>query len=77
KWNTFVDPYIDTQGDQRSRHAIERNAKLGTWNGALIRVCEGAGCGKIEGADVDSLKLCSRCQMALYCGPACQKNSWK
>ncbi|KAJ7510300.1 hypothetical protein B0H11DRAFT_1183000 [Mycena galericulata] len=30
EWNAFVDEYIDTQGDQRSREDIERAAKIGT-----------------------------------------------
>ncbi|KAJ6520747.1 hypothetical protein DFH09DRAFT_1426614 [Mycena vulgaris] len=63
RWNALVDEYIDTQGDLRSRRSIERAAKIGTWNGALIRTCEGPDCGKFEGNDIDKLKLCSKCQM--------------
>ncbi|KAJ6623138.1 hypothetical protein B0H10DRAFT_2011329 [Mycena sp. CBHHK59/15] len=77
EWNALVDEYIKTSKDQRSRQAIERAAKIGTWNGALIRVCEGPGCEKVEGTDVEILKLCSKCKMAVYCGHDCQKAAWK
>ncbi|KAJ7178746.1 hypothetical protein C8R43DRAFT_470548 [Mycena crocata] len=77
-WNSLVDDYIDTNaGDKRSRHIIERAAKIGTWHGALIRTCEGPGCTKTEGKDVESLKTCSRCKMSVYCSSDCQTRAWK
>ncbi|KAJ6577314.1 hypothetical protein B0H19DRAFT_553234 [Mycena capillaripes] len=65
RWNALIDEYIDTQKDKRSRHSIERAAKIGTWNGALLRACEGPECNKIEGADVETLKCCGKCKMVL------------
>ncbi|KAJ6520749.1 hypothetical protein DFH09DRAFT_997948 [Mycena vulgaris] len=77
RWNALVDEYIDTQGDPRPRQSIERAAKIGPWNGALIRACEGPGCEKVEGTDVHKLKLCSKCQISVYCGSECQRRAWK
>ncbi|KAJ7677357.1 hypothetical protein B0H17DRAFT_1079511 [Mycena rosella] len=77
RWNAWVDEYIDTQRDPRSRKEIERAAKIGTWNGALIRICEGPDCRKVEGTDVERLKSCSKCKMSVYCGSDCQKRAWK
>lgn len=65
RWNALIDDYIasgkDVQG--RSREEIERVAKIGPWNGALIRVCEGVGCEKVERKDVAILKQCTRCKI--------------
>ncbi|KAJ7209773.1 hypothetical protein GGX14DRAFT_521305 [Mycena pura] len=77
RWNTLIDEYIDTQKDRRTRHSIERAAKIGTWNGALLRACEGPECNKIEGADVKILKCCSKCKMSVYCDSTCQTVAWK
>ena len=32
-------------------------------------------CGKDSGSD-EGLKRCSRCRVALYCSPGCQRNHW-
>ncbi|KAJ6570264.1 hypothetical protein DFH09DRAFT_426104 [Mycena vulgaris] len=77
RWNALVDEYIDTQGDLRSRRSIERAAKIGKWNGALIRTCEGPDCGKFEETDIDKLRSCSRCEMSVYCSSDCQGRAWK
>ncbi|KAJ7116317.1 hypothetical protein C8R44DRAFT_627700, partial [Mycena epipterygia] len=77
RWNALIDEYIATKGDRRSKHMIERAAKIGTWNGALIRMCEGPDCGKFEGAEVETLKLCSKCKISVYCSSSCQKSAWK
>ncbi|KAJ7454852.1 hypothetical protein FB451DRAFT_656850 [Mycena latifolia] len=77
KRNMLIDEYIATQKDLRPRQSIERAAKIGPWNGALIRACEGPGCGNIEGTDVQRLKLCSKCQLSVYCGSDCQRRAWK
>ncbi|KAJ7352505.1 hypothetical protein DFH08DRAFT_1078177, partial [Mycena albidolilacea] len=66
RWNKLVDEYICTQKDGRSKHSIERAAKIGTWHGALIRACEGPSCTKIEGPNGESFKHCSKCKMVLY-----------
>jgi len=67
RWNTLVDAYILESGDPRPPKEIERAAKIGTWGGALFRVCEGVECGKAEGREIENLKLCSRCQ--IVCAP--------
>ncbi|KAJ7746585.1 hypothetical protein B0H16DRAFT_940785 [Mycena metata] len=77
RWNALVDEYIKTQGDNRSQYDIERAAKIGTWNGALLRACEGPGCEKIEGNGSVTLKLCGKCQISVYCTHVCQKAAWK
>ncbi|KAJ7284809.1 hypothetical protein C8J57DRAFT_1289539 [Mycena rebaudengoi] len=76
QWNTLVDEYIALGVDKRSKRDIEREAKIGTWNGALIRVCEGPGCGKVEEPTV-ALKMCTTCKMACYCGKECQRAAWR
>ncbi|KAJ7222681.1 hypothetical protein C8J57DRAFT_1392071 [Mycena rebaudengoi] len=77
QWNTLVDEYIALGVDKRSKRDIEREAKIGTWNGALIRVCEGPGCGKVEEPTV-ALKMCTTCKWcACYCGKECQRAAWR
>ncbi|KAJ7671670.1 hypothetical protein DFH06DRAFT_122022 [Mycena polygramma] len=77
RWNAVVDEYINTQKDGRSRHSIERAAKIGPWNGALLRACEGPNCNRVEGANFDILKLCGKCKMSVYCDSSCQTRAWK
>ncbi|KAF8207238.1 hypothetical protein K438DRAFT_1815947 [Mycena galopus ATCC 62051] len=77
QWNALVDEYIATQGDKRSRHSIERAAKIGTWQGALIRTCEGPGCTEVEGLNHPTFSYCGKCKMSVYCGPVCQRADWK
>lgn len=62
-WNSLVDEYISEGTDARPRQEIERAAKIGPGNGALIRVCEAADCNKVEKIDVDILKKCSKCKI--------------
>ena len=57
-----MDKYIVEFDDPRPRFDIERAAKIGTWNGALIRRCEGDGCKKSESKDV-MMKFCSKCKI--------------
>ncbi|KAF8172502.1 hypothetical protein BJ912DRAFT_101664 [Pholiota molesta] len=75
-WNALIDEYIDKGIDNRSRFDIERAAKTSVWGGALIRTCEGDGCSKVEQRDVASLKYCTKCHIAVYCSPICQKSVW-
>jgi len=42
----------------------------------LLRYCCRKGCRALEDNSGD-FKLCSRCQCACYCTPACQKGDWK
>ncbi len=62
-WNKAVDDYIDLGHDRRARIEIERSAKIGLSNGALYRLCEGEDCGKMEGKDIKTLRVCSKCKM--------------
>lgn len=62
RWNRAVDDYIANEDDPRSKEEIERAAKVGSYLGALIRVCEAVGCEKVERKDVEALKLCTRCK---------------
>ncbi|KII92262.1 hypothetical protein PLICRDRAFT_466554 [Plicaturopsis crispa FD-325 SS-3] len=77
EWNAAVDQYILRGDDSRPREVIERATKVGTWHGALIKTCEGPGCGKVERSDVAKLMLCSRCHFSAYCSSKCQKSAWK
>ncbi|KAJ7746584.1 hypothetical protein B0H16DRAFT_1421490 [Mycena metata] len=77
RWNTLVDEYIEKQGDNRSKYEIERAAKIGTWNGALIRTCEGPDCNTVEGTGNVTLQICSKCKISVYCTRICQKAAWK
>ncbi|EPQ56125.1 hypothetical protein GLOTRDRAFT_137956 [Gloeophyllum trabeum ATCC 11539] len=76
-WNAAVDAYIVEVTDARPRAEIERAAKINTYCGALFRRCEGAGCGRLEGRDVERLKLIEGVGKAVYCGRACQASAWK
>ncbi|KAF9475605.1 hypothetical protein BDN70DRAFT_232209 [Pholiota conissans] len=75
-WNALIDEYIALGTDKRSTFDIERAAKIGVRAGALIRTCEGEGCSKVERKDIDALKNCAKCHIAVYCSPACQKSAW-
>ncbi|KDQ18859.1 hypothetical protein BOTBODRAFT_28347 [Botryobasidium botryosum FD-172 SS1] len=77
RWNTAVDEYIRNGGDPRPMFDIERAAKIGTWNGALIRTCEGVGCAKIEGVEGTMLRKCARCKISVYCDQKCQQSAWR
>ncbi|KDQ18860.1 hypothetical protein BOTBODRAFT_184707 [Botryobasidium botryosum FD-172 SS1] len=77
RWNAAVDEYILREGDSRTRFEIERAAKIGTWNGALIRTCEGVGCTKVEGVGDTLLRKCAQCKISVYCGQQCQKSAWR
>jgi hypothetical protein len=57
-----VDKYIVESNDQRPIFEIERAAKIGTWNGALIRVCEGKECKNSESPDL-KFKFCAKCKI--------------
>lgn len=63
RWNAAVDSYISQGKDMRTRVEIEQAAKIGLSGGALYRHCEGIGCNKIEGRNIEKLKPCSRCKM--------------
>lgn len=63
RWNALIDEYILLGIDPRSKKDIERAAKIGTWNGALIMTCEGKRCGNYEDRDVECFKFCSKCKM--------------
>lgn len=54
-----------------------RAAKISAGGGALFRACEGAGCRKVEGRDVERLNACAKCKAAVYCSRACQASAWK
>lgn len=62
-WNKHIDDYISQGNDLRPRSEIERAAKIGSGNGALIRICEAPSCGKVEKHDVETLLKCSKCKM--------------
>lgn len=62
-WNKLVDEYIAQGCDVRSQEDIERAAKVGSGNGALIRICEAPACGKVEKKDVKILQKCARCKI--------------
>ncbi|KDQ11942.1 hypothetical protein BOTBODRAFT_432510 [Botryobasidium botryosum FD-172 SS1] len=76
RWNAAVDKYILRGGDSRSRFEIERAAKIGRWNGALIQTCEGVGCTKVENVEGTVLRKCSRCKISVYCSQQCQRSAW-
>ena len=63
EWNAYVDEYIESGTDSRSQIEIERAAKIALNGGALYRQCEGPGCEKWEGHDLDTLRVCSRCKV--------------
>ncbi|KAF8207242.1 hypothetical protein K438DRAFT_1815953 [Mycena galopus ATCC 62051] len=81
RWNALIDEYIATQGDGRSRHSIERAAKIGTWHGALIRTCEGPGCTEVEGLNAKLSAIAANAKWwricSVYCGHVCQRADWK
>lgn len=52
-----MNKYIAESDDLRPKFEIKKAAKIGTWNGALVRVCEGEGCKKSESKEV-TLKFC-------------------
>lgn len=52
-----MNKYIAESDDLRPKIEIKKAAKIGTWNGALVRVCEGEGCKKSESKEV-TLKFC-------------------
>ncbi|KAF9471245.1 hypothetical protein BDN70DRAFT_901489, partial [Pholiota conissans] len=76
RWNALIDEYITLGVDYRSKFEIERAAKIGVRAGALVRKCEGQGCWKVERRDVEALKICAKCRLAVYCSTVCQKSSW-
>lgn len=63
RWNAAVDSYISRGDDSRTRAEIERAAKIGLSGGALYQRCEGVGCDKVEGKNIEKLKPCSRCKL--------------
>ncbi|KAF9471246.1 hypothetical protein BDN70DRAFT_869315 [Pholiota conissans] len=75
-WNSLVDQYIEEGTDKRSKFDIERAAKIGIRAGALIRTCEGVGCCKVERRDIEALKSCAKCNIAVYCSAVCQRSAW-
>jgi len=91
-WNQLIDDYIALGEDPRSKEEIERNAKIGTGNGALFRVCQGSDCRKVE-SNGEKFSYCAQCktvrpplflpffttvtvEQTVYCSKACQKASW-
>jgi hypothetical protein len=60
-WNKLVDEYINQCEDPRSKEEIESLAKIGSGNGALIRRCENAKCGKLE-RNGEKFNCCSGCK---------------
>ncbi|KAJ6585131.1 hypothetical protein B0H19DRAFT_1108411 [Mycena capillaripes] len=77
EWNAAVDNYIDSDVDTRPRSAIEAAAKIGVSLGAMFNACEADGCDKVEGRDIEKVLTCSRCKVAFYCSPTCQKLHWR
>ncbi|KAF9473539.1 hypothetical protein BDN70DRAFT_867279 [Pholiota conissans] len=75
-WNDHVDAYIREGKDKRSVFDIERAAKISVWAGALIRICEGEAFSKVEKKDIDALKSCAKCHIAVYCSRDCQRSDW-
>lgn len=64
RWNAAIDKYISSSGlSVERKEEIERIAKIGHSNGALYRKCEGVGCSKLEGRDIEKLDCCSKCRM--------------
>jgi len=64
RWNAAIDKYISSVGlSVERKEEIERTTKIGHSNGALYRKCEGVGCNKLEGRDVEKLDCCSTCKM--------------
>lgn len=61
--------------ERRGRRSVDTgiHQSCSSLTGKLERC---SGCGKIEGKKND-FKKCSRCQVAVYCGRACQKADWK
>jgi len=77
RWNAAIDKYIADVGlSVQRKEEIERTAKIGHSNGALYRTCEGVGCNKLEGRDIEKLDCCSTCRMSVYCSRACQSSAW-
>ncbi|KIJ67895.1 hypothetical protein HYDPIDRAFT_25356 [Hydnomerulius pinastri MD-312] len=76
-WNVEVDKYIASGVDPRPREEIELAAKIGPNNGALYWHCEGVGCTKVEGRDVQKLHVCAKCKLSVYCSRECQTTAWK
>ncbi|EPQ56132.1 hypothetical protein GLOTRDRAFT_128089 [Gloeophyllum trabeum ATCC 11539] len=75
-WNNLVDDYMAAGYDPRPRIKIERAAKIGIFCGPFYRECEGVGCSKLEGREVQVLRICSACKLAVYCGTGCQRSAW-
>lgn len=65
KWNAIVDEYIAEGEDPRSSFEVERAAKIGYGNGALIRVCEAEECDNVEEGADDKFRFrqCSGCHI--------------
>ena len=40
-------------------------------------MCDGPDCGRLDKTDRVKLQRCSRCRVAHYCSPTCQKAHWK
>ena len=63
EWNKHIDDYIASGVDPRPAAEIERGAKVGLSLGALYTRCENERCGKLQGRDVDTMRVCSGCKM--------------
>ena len=62
-WHGLIDDYIALGTDSRTKFEIEKEAKIGTWHGALIRKCQGSHCEKYEIERMSSLLQCIQCKM--------------
>ncbi|KIM41985.1 hypothetical protein M413DRAFT_445175 [Hebeloma cylindrosporum] len=77
-WNAAIDEYISLGVDPRSTAEIERQAKIGTWGGSLIKECESDECTNLEtDPGVEKMLQCSKCQITVYCSYECQKAHWR
>ncbi|ETW82194.1 hypothetical protein HETIRDRAFT_317685 [Heterobasidion irregulare TC 32-1] len=65
KWNAIVDEYIAMGEFPRSSFEVERAAKIGYGNGALIRVCGAEECDNVEEGADDKFRFrqCSGCHI--------------
>lgn len=86
EWNALVDRYVAERPrmplpsswagrDRRPPLEVERASKVSWTGGPLFYACGCPGCPKLEEAP-KAFKNCSRCKVARYCSPACQKWAW-
>ncbi|OCH95418.1 ankyrin [Obba rivulosa] len=73
-WNNEVDIYIASAVDERADRAIEEQAKIDDYGGALYIKCSAENCSakNLRGA----LLQCGKCKAVLYCSKPCQISDW-